>query len=70
MDRQTLRERLYGCYVTIPTMFNDDDEMSVNLDGIRQHVEFLINGAFRQARASCWHAEPRATFRPCRSTSA
>ena len=29
MDQDTLRERLYGCYVTIPTMFNDDDEMSV-----------------------------------------
>ena len=47
MDQDTLRERLYGCYVTIPTMFNDDDEMSVNLDGIRQHVEFLIDGGIR-----------------------
>ena len=47
MDQQTLRDRLYGCYVTIPTMFNDDDELSVNLDGIRQHVEFLINGGIQ-----------------------
>ena len=70
MNQETLRERLYGCYVTIPTMFNDDDEMSVNLDGIRQHVEFLMMEASRPARASCWHAAPRATFRPCRSTSA
>ena len=46
-DQQTLRERLYGCYVTIPTMFNDDDELSVNLDGIRQHVEFLIDGGIQ-----------------------
>ena len=47
MDQQTLRDRLYGCYVTIPTMFNDDDELSVNLDGIRQHVEFLIDGGIQ-----------------------
>ena len=70
MDQQTLRDRLYGCYVTIPTMFNDDDEMSVNFDGIRQHVEFLIDGGIQTGTASCWRAAPRATFRPCHSTSA
>lgn len=47
MDRETLRDRLYGCYVTIPTMFHDDDGLSVNLDAMRQHVEFLIDGGIR-----------------------
>ena len=47
MDQQTLRERLYGCYVTIPTMFHDDDDFSLNLDAMRQHVEFLIDGGIR-----------------------
>ena len=39
-----LRNRLQGCYVTIPTMFRDDDELSVDLDAMRRHVRFLIDG--------------------------
>ena len=38
------RERLQGCYVTVPTMFRDDDELSVDVDAIRKHVSFLIDG--------------------------
>ena len=44
MDSATRRSRLQGCYVTIPTMFRDDDELSVDLDAIARHVEFLIDG--------------------------
>ena len=47
MDQQQLRQRLQGCYVTIPTLF-DDDTLAVNLPGIRQHVEFLIAGGIRE----------------------
>ena len=47
MDQQQLRQRLQGCYVTIPTLF-DDDTLAVNLPGIRQHVEFLIAGGVRE----------------------
>ena len=43
MDQQQLRQRLQGCYVTIPTLF-DDDTLAVNLPGIAEHVEFLIAG--------------------------
>ena len=39
-----LRKRLQGCYVTLPTMFRDDDELSVDLDAMRGHVRFLIDG--------------------------
>ena len=38
------RRRLQGCYVTVPTMFHDDDELSVDLDAVRRHVRFLIDG--------------------------
>ena len=44
MDTTQSRDRLTGCYVTIPTMFRDDDELSVDLDAIARHVEFLIDG--------------------------
>jgi len=47
MDQKTLRERLYGCYVTIPTMFHDDDDMSLNVDAMQQHVRFLLEGGLR-----------------------
>jgi len=33
-----------GCYVTIPTMFRDDADLSLDLDGIGRHVRFLIDG--------------------------
>ena len=44
MDTTQSRDRLTGCYVTIPTMFRDDDELSVDLDAIARHVGFLIDG--------------------------
>ena len=44
MDRETARARLCGCYVTIPTMFRDDADLSVDLDAIRRHVRFLLDG--------------------------
>lgn len=43
MDRERARQRLTGCYVTIPTMFRDED-LSVDLPAIRKHVQFLIDG--------------------------
>ena len=34
MDTTQSRDRLTGCYVTIPTMFRDDADLSVDLDAI------------------------------------
>ena len=47
MDQVAARSRLTGLYVTIPTMFNDDADLSLNLDGIRRHVAYLIDGGCR-----------------------
>ena len=48
MDYSQLKKDLEGLYITIPTLFNDPD-MSINEDGIRQHVSFLKgNGINRQ----------------------
>ena len=48
MDYSQLKKDLEGLYITIPTLFNDPD-MSINEDGIRQHVSFLkSNGTTRQ----------------------
>jgi dihydrodipicolinate synthase/N-acetylneuraminate lyase len=41
MDRELLKKRLEGCYITIPTMFRDPD-LEVDTDAIRRHVGFLL----------------------------
>lgn len=46
MDRQTRIEQLCGCYVTIPTMFEDSD-LSLNLAGVKKHVRFLLDGGLK-----------------------
>ncbi len=52
MDVAAARSRLTGLYVTIPTMFHDDAEFSVNLDAIGRHVEWLIDGGCRTGNAA------------------
>ena len=48
MNYAQLKKDLERLYITIPTLFNDPD-MSINEDGIRQHVSFLkSNGINRQ----------------------
>ena len=48
MDYSQLKKDLEGLYITIPTLFNDPD-MTINEDGIRQHILFLrSNGINRQ----------------------
>ena len=48
MNYSQLKKDLEGLYITIPTLFNDPD-MSINKDGIQQHVSFLkSNGINRQ----------------------
>ena len=46
MDREPARQRLRGCYVTIPTLFRDDD-LTVDLPAMRSHVDFVIDGGIQ-----------------------
>ena len=41
MDFERAKERLAGCYVTVPTMFRDPD-LELDLDATRRGVRFLI----------------------------
>ena len=41
MDYQKLKRDLEGLYITVPTLFNDDRDLSINDEGIRSHVRFL-----------------------------
>jgi dihydrodipicolinate synthase/N-acetylneuraminate lyase len=47
MDSDRSKSRLCGCYVTIPTMFSDDDDLAVDADAIRRHVRFVIDAGIR-----------------------
>src|SRR5262245_20265477 len=49
MDRQAMIKRLGGCYLAVPTLF--DDELALNLDGMRRHVEFMLAGGLREGNA-------------------
>jgi len=50
MNKEKARSRLCGCYVTIPTMFRDDEALSLDLAAIRRHVRFLIEGGITTAK--------------------
>jgi dihydrodipicolinate synthase/N-acetylneuraminate lyase len=41
MDREVLKKKLEGCYITVPTMFRDLD-LEVDTAAIRRHVAFLL----------------------------
>ena len=47
MDREKTIGRLSGCYIAVPTLFHDDD-LELNLPGIRRHVRFLLEGGVRE----------------------
>jgi dihydrodipicolinate synthase/N-acetylneuraminate lyase len=49
MDRQTMIKRLGGCYLAVPTLFEDD--LALQLDGMRRHVEFMLAGGLREGNA-------------------
>lgn len=44
MDEIGRRQRMAGCYVTIPTLFKDEPGYPLNFEGIRRHVRFLVDG--------------------------
>lgn len=50
MKIEQLRQRLCGCYVTIPTLFHDES-LELNLPGIARHVQFLLDGGLGEGKA-------------------
>lgn len=46
MNQAQARDRLSGCYVTVPTLFHDED-LEVNFAGMRRHVRFLLERGLR-----------------------
>lgn len=42
-DPATLKEKLAGCYVTVPTPFADRDGWPVDEQALRSYVRFLLD---------------------------
>ena len=51
MDRDRAVKRLQGAYVTIPTIFRDDD-LELDLPAMREHVRFLLDGGLSTENAA------------------
>ena len=50
MDTERSRSRLEGCYTTIPTMFRDDEDLSVDHVAIRQSAHHRSSNGPTQTR--------------------
>jgi len=50
MDYDQLKKDLEGLYITIPTLFHDED-LSINEEGIRTHIRFLKENGINQENA-------------------
>lgn len=48
MDRERAKERLRGCYLTVPTMFRDPD-LELDLEATRKVVRHILDGGFDAA---------------------
>ncbi len=52
MDTTLSREKLQGCYVTVPTPFDDNDTFSINESALRTYVDFLISNGLASDTAT------------------
>lgn len=49
MDQKAMIDRLRGCFLAVPTLFHDD--FSLNLEGMGQHIDFMIEHGLGEGNA-------------------
>ena len=52
MDPEVMKSRLAGCYVTIPTPFEDKRGFPINHAALRSYVQFLVQGGLNSDYAT------------------
>lgn len=52
LDFETVKARLEGCYVTVPTPFEDSAGLPVNHAAIRRYVRFLLDNGLNAGNAT------------------
>lgn len=50
MDRELAIKRISGCFLAVPTLFNED--YSLNLGGMEQIIHFLVGNGLREGNAT------------------
>ena len=43
MDIEILKNKLHGCYVTVPTPFEDTNNLPLNISAVKDYVNFLLD---------------------------
>ena len=54
MDTNLVKNKLKGCYVTIPTPFEDKDNFPVNYSALREYTRFLLDNGLDKNYATYW----------------
>jgi len=52
MDTDQFRKKLEGCYITVPTPFEDNSAFPVNEKALRTYVDFLLEGGLTDTTAT------------------
>jgi len=52
MDIEKLKKKLHGCYVTIPTPFEDSEGLPLNFSAIKDYVDFLLNNGLNSKNST------------------
>ena len=49
MDIEKLKKKLHGCYVTVPTPFEDSEGLPLSFSAINEYVKFYNNERMHQS---------------------
>ena len=52
MDYENLKNKLQGCYVTVPTPFKDTKNLPLNFDALKDYVEFLLGNGLNSGNCT------------------
>ena len=52
IDIEKLKNKLHGCYVTIPTPFEDSKGLPLNISAINDYVNFLLNNGLHSKNST------------------
>ena len=52
MDYENLKNKLQGCYVTVPTPFKDTKYLPLNFDALKDYVEFLLGNGLNSGNCT------------------
>jgi dihydrodipicolinate synthase/N-acetylneuraminate lyase len=52
MDIEKLKKKLYGCYVTVPTPFEDSEGLPLSFSAINEYVNFLLKNGLNSKNST------------------